>query len=738
MIKWMKKYIKLTIAILLSIIVFCVMFLNVLLDTFGSRNPIFILSILQMESIEFSQEELYQNLHGFEQDGEVITSLHDDPWIYVSLGEKRFGLRLYINLTLEEDQILNAQIFYRDNVSGFSEEKSFWVQLHNGLNVIQKPIRHLEYLRLDLTNQPYENMIVEYVVIDNYQYNWARFFAINVSLFLLLLLICLYIGSERIPRIKTLYIRFANTDKAKKWLQIHKKERAILINIQSVFRHSKMFYITTLLVLIGCYLFTLVNPSMGIDDVHFENYFCNHFSLMTGRWTYIVWMWALGYLRFLPMSTDFIVVISLYMSGIIYAHILDLVSKDRVSEVGKTIFSCGIISFSYIAHLFVFMGANIGVMPIFLATSICMLVFYKMWNKELNKIVGSAIFIFTGMLANDYGYQFIAVALFILLLLMLTFDDEKDLTFGKTILATIFYTGLTVLSIIAYFGIGRLLQSIYGVGRVPYVEDFFQHDFSQGFGSVLSHLSYGIRSLYQNNETMRMVFVISIVLLIASIINSIRQKNVMILIVAAFLCLSPFLLAILLGNMMMPMRTLIHTALFFGFALFYIYDTLRNIPIVGIILKYCSSIIIAIVILNQVIEMNTIFYIDYQRYQFDRNTSQTIITDINRLNTEDKPILILGAINFNHPYGRYDFVGHSTLFWSRHAILSSELHSQEILSFWYFMGYQFTIAPIADKGLLLELFESMPAYPQEGYVMDAGDFIIIKLGETTNLVRYIE
>jgi len=183
---------------------------------------------------------------------------------------------------------------------------------------------------------------------------------------------------------------------------------------------------------------------------------------------------------------------------------------------------------------------------------------------------------------------------------------------------------------------------------------------------------------------------------------------------------------------------LIHTALFFGFALFYIYDTLRNIPIVGIILKYCSSIIIAIVILNQVIEMNTIFYIDYQRYQFDRNTSQTIITDINRLNTEDKPILILGAINFNHPYGRYDFVGHSTLFWSRHAILSSELHSQEILSFWYFMGYQFTIAPIADKGLLLELFESMPAYPQEGYVMDAGDFIIIKLGETTNLVRYIE
>ena len=736
----MKKHIKLAIAIVVSIIACFVTFIITLSSMTGSLNPILVINSLQKQPVEFSQEELYQNLHGFELDGETITSLHYDPWIDISMGETRLGLRMYINLVLEEEQVLNSQIFYRRSAGQFSEERSFWFYLHNGLNVIQEPISSYDYLRLDLTNRPDESMVVVDVIVDNYQYNWVRFWATNVGILLLLILVCLYIGNEKIPRVKKIYGIIVSSNIIKKWSEIHEKEKKLLTSIQSIFKHSKWFYITTLIVLIGCYLFTLANPSMGIDDFDFDIYFCNHVSLMTGRWTYIVWMWVFGTLRFLPMSTDFIVVISLYISAIIYAHILDLVSRNQVNEVGKIIFSCGIISFSYTAHLFVFMTANINVMPVFLLTSICMLVFYKMWKNELNKVIGSIIFIFMGMMANDYGYQFIVVALFVLLLLMLTFDDERVLTLRKTFLATLFFTGLTVLSIIGYFGIGRLLQRIYGVGQKPYTAGFFQHDFSQGADAVLAHVVQGIRNLYQGDDTMRTIFVISVILLVAATINSIRKRKVMIFVVAVLLCLSPFLLAVLLGNMNLPLRTRLHIALLFGFALFYIYDTLRRIPIAGIILKYCSGIIIAIVILNQVIQMNLIFYIDYQRYQFDRHVSQTIITDINRVNTENKPILILGVMNANHPYGGFDFVGNSIFWWNRAAFLHSELHSREVLAFWDFMGYNnhFTLSPIPENELLFELFESMPAFPQDGYIIDAGDFILIKIGEYTNLVRYVD
>ena len=734
----MKKHTKLAIAIVVSIIIFVATFIVLLSSTTGSRNPIFVFNSLQKPPIEFSQEELYQNLHGFELDGNTITSLHDDPWIEVSMGETRLGLRVYINLVLEEDQTLDSQIYYRSSGDQFSEERSFWFQLHNGLNVIQQPISSYDYLRLDLTDQSDESMVVVDVIVDNYQYNWVRFWATNVMIFLLLVFACLYIANEKIPRIKKIYLQIVSSNKIKEWSQIHQKEKECLTKIQSIFKHSKGFYIVTLLVLIGCYFFTFANPSMGIDDFDFDVYFCNHVSLMTGRWTYLLWMWAFGTLKFLPMSTDFFVIISLYISVIIYAHILDLVSRNRISEVGKTIFACGIISFSYTAHLFVFMTANIGVMPIFLLTSICMFVFYKMWNHELNKIVGSIIFVFSAMLANDYGYQFIVVALFILLLLMLTFDDEKVLTLRKTILAVLSYTGLTILSVMGFLGIGRLLKMGYGVGQKEYTAGYFQHDFSQGFLSVMSHIVNGIRDLYQSDSTMRMIFVISVILLVTSLINSIKKKNIVIFLVTALLCLSPFLLAILLGNMTLPLRTRLHMALLFGFALFYIYDTLRRFPVVGIILKYCSGAIIAIIILSQVIQMNTIFYIDYQRYQFDRHVSQTIITDINRINTEDKPILILGSRHFIHPYGAYDFVGHSILWWNRAAFLHSELSSREILAFWEFLGYHFTVAQNVDKDLLFDLFETMPAYPRDGYIKDTGEFILIKIGEYTNLIRYVE
>ena len=707
--------------------------------TFKSLNPVFVLNSLQSQPIELSQEELYQNLQGFEVDGDTIISLHGDPWIDVSVGERRLGLRMYINLVLEEGQVLNTQIYYRDNVSWFVEERSFWVQTHNGLNIIEKPIPPFNYLRLDLTDQADERIIVEKVIVDNYQYNRAGFFVIIVSMLLILALVCLYIGNERIPRIQKIYGQLVKSYKLKKWTEFCQKEGRLLSSIQSVFKHSKGFYITTLLVLIGCFLFTLTNPSIGMDDIYFAKFFYpEHVSLMVDRWTYILWLWVIGTLKFLPMSTDFIVVIFLYISGIIYAHLLDVVSKNQVSEVGKTIFSCGVISFSYTAHLFIFMSANIMVMPAFLMTAICMLVFYKMWTNQLNKMVGSAIFIFAGMMANDYGYQFIAVALFILLLLMLTFDDEKVLTLKKTILVTLCYVGLTVLSIIGYYGIGRLLQMIYGVERQAYTTRFFAHDFSQGLISVLFRIVGGIGNMYRVSNTMRMIFIISIVLLVVSVIDSIRKKNIVIFLVAALLCLSPFLLPILLGNMNLPLRTLMHIALFFGFALFYTYDTLRRIPIIGIVLKYCSAIIIASVILRQVILMNTIFYIDFERYQWDRQVSYTMITDINRINTEDKPILFIGQIDFNHPYGTYEFIGRSIFWWDRFGILHSELRSDHVLTFWNFIGYQFTVAPIPDYDLLLEWYESMPAFPQEGYIIDTGDFILIKVGEGTNLVRYVE
>ena len=734
----MKKHTKLAIAILVSMIVFFATFIITLSSMTGSLNPILVVNSLQKQPIGFSQEELYQNLHGFERDGETITSLHDDPWIDISMGETRLGLRMYINLILEEEQILNTQIFYKRSGGQFTEERSFWFQSHNGLNIIQKPISSYDYLRLDLTNKSDESMVVVDVIVGNYQYNWVRFWATNVSMLLLLVFVFLYIGNKKIPRIKNIYLQIINSNKVKEWSQIEKKEKKVLSNIQLIFKHSKGFYIATLLVLIGCYFFTLANPSMGVDDEAFAKYFYQHVSLLAGRWTYLVWIWAFGTLRFLPMSTDFFVVISLYISVIIYAHILDLVSRNQVSEVGKTFFSCGVISFSYTAHLFVFMGANINVMPIFFITSVCILVFYKMLQNQLNKIVGSIIFIFLGMLANDYGYQFIAVALFVLLLLMLTFDDERVLTLKKTILVIFYYTGLTILSVIGYFSIGRLLQRIYGVGHSPYTAGYLGHDFSQGFRSVLLHVVYVLRSLYQSDETMRMIFIISIILLIVSIINSIRKKNMLIFFAAVFLCLSPFLLAILLGNKYMPVRTFLHIALFFGFSLFYIYDTLRRFPIIGIVLKYCIAVIFSIVILNQVIRMNTIFYIDFERYQWDRHVSQTIITDINRVNEEDKPILLLGIKNFEHPYGVYDAVGHSFFKWDRSGRLDLELSSTRILKFWEFLGYDFTIARVSDYDLLFEFFESMPAFPLDGYIIDAGDFIIIKIGEHSNLIRYIE
>jgi len=133
----------------------------------GSVTPR--LRVFGRESQHFSQEVLYQNLHGFDVfDDGVIISYHNDPWILVVTDPNIVGNTLMIDVSELSVRSTSAQIFFAREGEHFNEMNSRRFVIRRGLNIISLPYSNYVALRLDLVEMTGISIVVNEVIFANY------------------------------------------------------------------------------------------------------------------------------------------------------------------------------------------------------------------------------------------------------------------------------------------------------------------------------------------------------------------------------------------------------------------------------------------------------------------------------------------------------------------------------------------------------------------------------------------
>ena len=140
------------------------------------------------------------------------------------------------------------------------------------------------------------------------------------------------------------------------------------------------------------------------------------------------------------------------------------------------------------------------------------------------------------------------------------------------------------------------------------------------------------------------------------------------------------------------------------------------------ITKILASIAITILVLQQTVSLNKLFYNDYKRYQKDLHIAYDLVYNLEKNCDISKPLVIMGT-----PYkGMGDYGAQSNslsvLWWGKKAF---DDKGSEFIKFLNSLGYSFQNPTDEEyeKGKIEA--ENMERYPKDGSIRELDDCIII-------------
>jgi len=113
---------------------------------------------------------LYDNLHDFSVNENIITSTSNDPHIYLNTENVGYVKYLSLDVDLLGRESLYSQYYYVPAYGGIgyiNEDDSFHYMLKDGVNYIKLPVNNLKEFRLDITNEEGVSLIVNNVKLTN-------------------------------------------------------------------------------------------------------------------------------------------------------------------------------------------------------------------------------------------------------------------------------------------------------------------------------------------------------------------------------------------------------------------------------------------------------------------------------------------------------------------------------------------------------------------------------------------
>ena len=539
------------------------------------------------------------------------------------------------------------------------------------------------------------------------------------------------------------------------------------------FWKQKFFMMLLCITAVGCYGYAITHEAIGIDDTIVDVYLQDGLAVFHGRWTmYLVnKVFYMG--EFMPYITDFAEMLLLIVAAVLFCVLFRRLLGESVNgNIVYSGFACTFVSFPFISEVNVYYfhnGTELGYILCALALILFLDSLDKKGKTSIMSMLGSMLFLWVSVgCYESFVIMYIVGVLLILFFRGIT--DQEKVTF-RLLVQKLF----AVFCIVAGCIVLRTLM--YNIVKVL----FSLQETSSG--ESYRAVGYRIKLLFESGEWMSevamllkrywlvycvngvvycpfAVYMISAIFFgVASLVYAVKKKNGWYPILFLGMMLVPIILVFL--EMSVPLyRSCQYMPLFVASAVILLYFTLVNLrwKKAGITV---FTVLAAALVWNQAVEANRNSYVDYLKYEHDKNvlieiahkvtweygTDATVIftgnyappyelvkdyyapyssPEFRRVqaiaNLSGDPYLIE---KYYTPYGYY-FGGEAQFSVIDWGLWAYGKPGVELINFLQMHGYR--LQTTEDKTLLRQaqdFADSMPEWPQEGSIAEMDGYVIV-------------
>ena len=666
------------------------------------------------ENYKISAQTIRSSLKDFTIQGNAIKSISNDPWILLQNIDKTYRY-IYLDIGDLSEKSTTSQLFFFKN-GDISHKQTF--TLHEGINIIPLELQDISTLRLDLTNRAGVYLEVDAIKFTN---NYFSVLSSSFWIIFLSLSICSAI----------LFILFINNRKSKKSITINQKNYAWLSDIRNSFVLHKTELITSAILELIIFGYEIFNFTLSVDEereiVHAygSSTEIENLLLQEGRWGAFLFR-KLETLdgTFTPYIETFLSVVFIFAAAVFLLFSFEKLANTKFNKISYVVFIGLFSSLPFIVAewmCYSIMNTFLSAGMFFVAfTQYLLSVFITNMNNSGKKIIlKHKALLISVILINTWNFGmvesiipfFITATCFALTIYAVY---NSNINFKNLFTCILSYVIPFVISFVLYYAIRMIIQpSAY--------TDKFIHWGNSDFNDIIRNWATMLTNIFNSelpgSSGLLITLSIFIITIIISAFKADNIKQAFISIFCAFCSIAGvFSLNILTGGST-PLRTMISLMLLASVPWIITLEYFKNIKPAHVI-----SIIISISVLwQQTAWLNRIWFGANLCYTLDVNMGYEIGNEIKNeaQNYYEKPIVIVGRYQHNSPnIIKIDAVGQSIFYRPRSAYKTYLLR---------YLGFDFSLADSSEEELAKEYSTNMPIYPQEGYVQEFNEVIVVRI-----------
>lgn len=545
------------------------------------------------------------------------------------------------------------------------------------------------------------------------------------------------------------------------------------------FLRNKLYLAIVLLTAAAAYGFAVTHYAIGMDDTATALYYEDGVAPYVGRWTLFALNKVLPITASAPWLMESCSVLLLALSATIWCSLWKRVCEPalQIPMWGYAAAAAVFLSSPIISEIFVFYLHN-GVCIGYGLTALALHELLDALERERSR--GNRVF-HGGMSAlllllalgcyESFGLVYVMGAVLLFALSRALYGKKKDGGVSDSFLSwTAVGLDIVLVSLAIRSLILKVLEVVYDLERFSVYELRYRHFFGTLF-SEPGELAMTLKKFYVKYFVNAVTYLPIAVLVaamallgIAAVVLAVRRRDAILILCYAGLVLLPVGMSLVEG-LTTRYRSAQYVPMICGFgALVFIAVMVHCIKRAWV--SRLAAVLLAILIFNQCSDMNQWFYEDWQKYEYSRDVMLRVAQDLKASYDTSKPIIFRGGMSVPYSVSEKAYVSYDSVQYKiisaltdpidehlkekfhngSHGYVTPEMPIVSVLSwgitafggtggqliaFWQMLGiddlYADTDLAHVEEAEQIRDAENMPAYPQDGYILECEDYIIVNL-----------
>lgn len=558
--------------------------------------------------------------------------------------------------------------------------------------------------------------------------------------------------------------------------------RKIADGVKELWR-SKAFALILSLSALCAYGFAVTHLSIGMDDTAVGLYYEEGLAAYVGRWSIFVLnkILPVDLAALIPWMTELCSVLLLMLSATLWCALWKSVCEPKISipfwgygVVAGVFITCPLISEVFVFYLHNGICTGYGMVALALA---CLTKCMKPDLRHREKI--GQMLLSAALLAVAAGFYESFVLVYIMGAITVFFLNRvlhgKTGTEGEISTRVFPWAGWGAAVILVTMAVRAIILAI--VNTIFKLDGFeiYNVKYRKVFGDIFTVpgelamvLKRFLVKYYINALTYLPIAVLVVALLLigaAAVWLGIRKKDGILPVCFGALVLLPVVMSMIEG-LVTRYRSAQYVPVISAFGIFLLLSVLYHFK-AGRLIRYAFGFSAAVLLFNQCMEMNKWFYADWLKYQNVKEVMEQIAYDLKKEADTSKPIVFRGAYEVPYSISKDSYVGFSSWqyrlisrltdpidehlkekFHGKYGYASPEMPlvstlqwgvtafdgtSWQLIKFWEMHGIEGfsceTNLDSIEEAEKIRSSENMPGYPENGYIKECEDYIIVNLAQ---------